>query len=104
MVRAPRSSSRRARSTMSKARPSASTATISCARWSGPGDHALTVTLDGGETCTAGVSLVRLKRRKLGTIKLATVGGDALRPSATSADRVDFRVPANGRFILTWAY
>jgi hypothetical protein len=67
------------------------------------GDHALTVTLDGGETCTAGVSLVRLKRRKLGAIKLTTVGGDALRPSVTSADRVDFRVPANGRFILTWA-
>lgn len=66
-------------------------------------ENALTVTLDGGETCTAGVSLVRLKRRKFGKIKITTVGGDVLRAHHKSGDRVDFRVPANGRFVLTWS-
>jgi hypothetical protein len=66
------------------------------------GDRALTITLDGGESCTAGLSLVRRKRRKLSKVKLATVGGDALRAHAVSADRVAFHVPASGRLVLTW--
>ena len=66
------------------------------------GDRALTLTLDGGETCTAGLSLVRLKRRTLPTPRVTTMGGDILRPHARSADRIDYRVPANGRVILTW--
>ena len=66
------------------------------------GDHSLTVTLDGGEKCTAGLSLVRLKRRKLGKVKVKTSGGDPLRAHHTSPDRIDYRVPANGRLILTW--
>lgn len=66
------------------------------------GDHALSITLDGGETCTAALSLVRSKRRKLGKSKLTTVGGDALRPVASTADRIDYRPPANGRLILSW--
>ena len=66
------------------------------------GDRALTRTLDGGETCTAGFSLVRLKRRKLTRAVLVTAGGDPLRPHASSADRVDYRIPANGRVVLTW--
>ncbi|MDB5705479.1 MAG: hypothetical protein JWN66_2595 [Sphingomonas bacterium] len=67
------------------------------------GDHALTITLDGGETCTAGLSLVRQKRRKLTKAKVITIGGDVLRPHAVSDERVDYRVPANGRVVLTWA-
>jgi hypothetical protein len=66
------------------------------------GDHALTLTLDGGEICTADLSLVRLKRQRLPTPRVTTAGGDVLRPHASSADRIDYRVPANGRFILTW--
>lgn len=66
------------------------------------GDRALAVTLDGGETCVAGLSLVRLKRRKLGKTRVVTIGGDVLRPHQSSDDRVDYHVPANGRFILTW--
>ncbi|MEG3163405.1 hypothetical protein U1701_02245 [Sphingomonas sp. PB2P19] len=66
------------------------------------GDRALTITLDGGETCTAAFSLVRLKRRKLGKIRLATVGGDALRARDITDDRVAYRVPASGRLVLTW--
>ena len=65
-------------------------------------DTALTITLDGGETCTAGLSLVRAKRRKLPKPRIVTVGGDVLRPHATSADRIDYRVPANGRLVVSW--
>ncbi len=66
------------------------------------GDRALTITLDGGETCSAGFSLVRLKRGKLPSARVVTAGGDELRPHAVSDDRVDYRVPANGRLVLTW--
>lgn len=66
------------------------------------GERALSVVLDGGETCLADVSLVRLARRKLPKASIVTAGGDTIRPRTTSKDRVDFRVPAHGRFILTW--
>jgi len=66
------------------------------------GDRALSLRLDGGETCMAGLSLVRLPRRKLTKLKLSTADGDALRPHSKTADRLDFRVPANGRLILSW--
>lgn len=66
------------------------------------GNRALSLNLDGGQTCTAGLSLVRLPRRKLTKFKLTTADGDALRPHAKTADRLNFRVPANGRLILSW--
>ncbi|HYD23371.1 MAG TPA: hypothetical protein VEB68_01135 [Croceibacterium sp.] len=66
------------------------------------GDKALSILLDGGETCEAEVSLVRLKRRKLPRASLITAGGDQIRPRRTTGDCVAFRVPANGRVILTW--
>lgn len=66
------------------------------------GDHALTLTLDGGETSRAALSLVRLKRRKLPSVTVTTIDGDALRPVGRGPDRIDFRIPANGRVILTW--
>lgn len=66
------------------------------------GDRALSLTLDGGETCSADLSFVRLPRRKMPTLRVVTAGGDALRAHARSDDRVDYRVPANGRVILTW--
>ena len=66
------------------------------------GDRALTMTLDGGETCTAHLSVVRLARRKLGKITVTAVSGDVLRPYETSNDRVAYHVPASGRLILNW--
>jgi hypothetical protein len=66
------------------------------------GDRALSITLDGGETCTAGLSLVRMKRRTLTKPHVTTIGGDVLRPFSTTDDRIDYRVPANGRVVLTW--
>jgi len=66
------------------------------------GDRALTLTLDGGETCNAGLSLVRERRRRLPKVRLVTIDGDALRPYERSEDRIDFRIPANGRVVLSW--
>jgi hypothetical protein len=66
------------------------------------GDRAFTLTLDGGETCTAGLSVVRETRRKLPEIRVTTVGGDAVRPHHRSADRIDYRIPASGRIVLSW--
>jgi hypothetical protein len=66
------------------------------------GDRSLSVTLDGGETCLAGLSLVRMRRRKLGRSTVTTVGGDVIRARYTSKDRISYHVPANGRLILAW--
>jgi hypothetical protein len=67
------------------------------------GERAISVMLDGGENCLADVSLVRLPRRKLPKASIMTAGGDTIRPRATSKDRLDFRVAAQGRFVLTWS-
>lgn len=66
------------------------------------GDRALTIQLDGGETCIANLRLIRLKRRKLPKSSVTTAGGDAIRAHATAPDRIDYHVPANGRLVLTW--
>lgn len=66
------------------------------------GDRALTVTLDGGETCTANLRFIRRKRHKLTRTTVTTAAADVLRPHATSDDRIDFSVPANGRLVVTW--
>jgi hypothetical protein len=66
------------------------------------GEHALTITLDGGETCGAALSLIRLPRRKFGKVKVSTAVGDVLRAHHVSDDRIAFNVPASGRLILTW--
>ncbi len=66
------------------------------------GENALSLELDGGETCVAAMSLIRLTRRKLPKFVLMTAGGDILRPRSHKAERVEYRLPANGRVILSW--
>ncbi|MEG3178885.1 hypothetical protein U1872_21885 [Sphingomonas sp. RB3P16] len=66
------------------------------------GDRVLTVVLNGGERCTAGLSIVRSKRRKLGQVTVTVADGDILRPHDQSPDRIDYHIPASGRFILRW--
>jgi hypothetical protein len=66
------------------------------------GDKALSISLDGGETCLAELSIVRRKRCRLPKMQVATAGGDFLRPRTSSTDRISYHVPANGRLILTW--
>ena len=67
------------------------------------GDRTLTVALDGGELSFADFSLVRRKRRTLPDATLVTAAGEAIEPCARSSDRIDYRVPANGRLVLSWA-
>jgi hypothetical protein len=66
------------------------------------GDRALSILLDGGETCTANLRLVRLPRKKLPKATVTTAGGDVIRPQGIHDDRIDYHVPASGRLILTW--
>lgn len=65
-------------------------------------ERAVTITLNGGETCLAGLTLVRLKYRKLGSIKVTTEDGEELRPHVSSADFITYRVPAKGQIQLIW--
>jgi len=67
------------------------------------GDRSLSIMLDGGETCSAALSFIRQKRKRLPKIKVATAGGDALRARQRTKDRIDFTVPASGRLIISWA-
>jgi hypothetical protein len=67
------------------------------------GERAVTLTLDGGETCTAGLSLVRRKRQRLTETQTTTIAGQVLTPCGVSDDRIDYRVPASGRVVVTWA-
>jgi hypothetical protein len=66
------------------------------------GERALSISLDGGETCLADLSLIRRKRRRLPKAQVVTAGGDTIRPHGTSAERIDYHVPASGRLVLTW--
>ena len=65
-------------------------------------DTALALHIDGGETCTADLCVLRLGRRKLPKITLQTDSGDALRPRERTAGHLGYTVPANGRLILRW--
>jgi hypothetical protein len=67
------------------------------------GDRAISIALDGGETCTAMVSVVRTGRDPLPKVTVKSIGGDVLRPVHRTADRLDFRVAANGRLLVGWA-
>ncbi|WP_420139263.1 hypothetical protein [Sphingomonas sp.] len=66
------------------------------------GDRAVTLALHGAENCTANLRLIRLKHKRMPKLSLSTGGGDTIRPHDTSADRIDYQVPASGRLILTW--
>ena len=66
------------------------------------GDRALTIMLNGGETCTANLRLVRLKGGELPVATVTIADADALRPYGISDDRIDFEVPASGRLVITW--
>jgi hypothetical protein len=67
------------------------------------GDTALSIMLDGGETCFAKISFLRRGRGKLPKFTLKTAGGDVLRPRAKSAGRIDYQVPAYGKLVVRWA-
>jgi hypothetical protein len=67
------------------------------------GERTASIRLDGGDICFAALALVRLPRGTLPEkVSLKTAGGDRIRPRKVSDDRIEFRVPANGRLILDW--
>ena len=66
------------------------------------GDHEVSLRLDGGETCPALLSLMRLSRRKLPRVTIRTATGKTIAGRRRGRDRVDYHVPANGRIILAW--
>jgi hypothetical protein len=65
--------------------------------------RALSITLDGGETCMARLSLVATGQRALPPAHVTTAGGDVVRARHFKARRIDFHVPASGRVVLRWA-
>jgi hypothetical protein len=65
-------------------------------------DRAISINLDGGETCTASLCLVRLPRKKMPKVRVTTAGGDIVRARETSPDRIGFKVPASGRILINW--
>jgi len=66
------------------------------------GDRAISISLNGGETCTASLSLVRTGKQGLPNARLVTTRGETLRPKTSTAARIEYHLPANGRVILTW--
>jgi len=66
------------------------------------GDRAISIRLEGGETCTAMLSVVRSGQTKIPRMVVKTVVDDIVPPRKRTADRVEYHVPASGRLILTW--
>jgi hypothetical protein len=66
------------------------------------GDKSLTITLNGGDGCSAQMSLLRKEGGKVPAAKITTAGGDVPRPHTTCQDRIDFYVPATGSVTLLW--
>jgi hypothetical protein len=64
-------------------------------------DRCVAVALHGGERSTASLSLVRLPRRSLHGTTVMTSDGTPVKPQRRALDRVDYRVPANGRILVS---
>jgi len=67
------------------------------------GERARSLTLVGGETCTALLAVVKRGRRPLPACTLMLADGDSIRPSQVADERIEWLVPADGRLILTWS-
>ncbi|MES2442474.1 MAG: hypothetical protein V4574_06555 [Pseudomonadota bacterium] len=65
-------------------------------------ENGLNFELNGGDACMASLSVIRLPRRTLPKLSVATAAGDRIRPHRSTKDRVDYRIPANGRVLLRW--
>lgn len=66
-------------------------------------EQTMSIQLDGGETCSALLSFVRLDRRKLPKVSVKTARGATILPMRRTAERIDFHVPASGRLVLGWS-
>lgn len=66
------------------------------------GDRAVSVGLDGGETCTAMLCLVRCGHSRLPECVMTDARGKPIPPWRHTDDRIDYLVPAKGRVVLCW--
>ncbi|MBE1526914.1 hypothetical protein GGC65_001370 [Sphingopyxis sp. OAS728] len=66
------------------------------------GERRLVIQLDGEHDCFARLSIVRQKRKRLPPVRLSPVRGAPCEHHAQNVDRIDFRVAANARYILSW--
>lgn len=64
--------------------------------------NVLSIQLDGGETCIAGLSILGLGAGKLPKTSVRTADGETIRVRRSVGKRRDFEVPANGRIVLSW--
>jgi hypothetical protein len=67
-----------------------------------PSERALSFQLGGGEGREARLSLIRIGRAKLPDFTVTTAGGDRIRLRHSTADRIEYRVPADSRITLAW--
>jgi hypothetical protein len=67
-----------------------------------PAERGLSFQLGGGEGMEALLCLIRTGRAKLPDFTVTTLDGEVLRPSRTTPDRIEYRVPADGRIGLRW--
>ncbi|KRC81280.1 hypothetical protein [Sphingomonas sp. Root241] len=67
-----------------------------------PSERALSFQLGGGEGREASLSLIRIGRAKLPSFTVTTADGDRIRPRHSTADRIEYRVPADSRITLAW--
>jgi hypothetical protein len=66
------------------------------------GERAVSIHLEGGETCSALLCVVRRGRAKLPKVSVQTADGDKIRARHSDRDRIEYRVPANGRLLMGW--
>lgn len=67
-----------------------------------PSERTLSFQLGGVEGWEAGLSLVRVGRAKLPELRVTTLAGHPIPVHARHTDRVDYRVPADGRISIAW--
>lgn len=66
------------------------------------GQRAISISLQGGENCTAHISLIRTGRKALPATELTLAQGDVIEPVAVHDRRIDYELPAASRVILSW--
>ncbi|MFL6772198.1 MAG: hypothetical protein ACJ8E4_10835 [Sphingomicrobium sp.] len=67
-----------------------------------PTERQINFQVDGAETRTAKLMLLRTGRTKLPRINLTNASGEQIRPASRKADRIEYLVPATEEYALRW--
>ena len=65
-------------------------------------ERQLNFQLTGGDARSAKLAVLRVGRRRLPRLTLATTAGQTIRPVSRKADRIEFEIPATGEFSVRW--